>query len=99
MTRLAYDPEHAIVTVHPDILPEGDDFELWARLFLHFPAFERQEFEQGADRHLMRFHYRGERFNLHFEHYSESLWITAEGVEAEKFLPEIVEYVTTNLIP
>jgi len=44
----------------------------------------------------MRFIYKTQRFNLNFEHYSESIWITADGIEAETLLPDLYQYLISN---
>lgn len=96
MTQIQFDIDHQLLLILNDVPPQDDDFELWASIFLHHDAFSKCEFEQGADVHLMRFIYKNQRFNLNFEHYSESIWITADGIEAEALLHELYQYIISN---
>ena len=96
MTQIQFDIENQILLILNALPPNDDDFELWASIFLHHDAFSKCEFEQGADIHLMRFIFKSLRFNINFEHYSESIWITADGIEAEDLLPELYQYLISN---
>ncbi|GKW54015.1 DUF3630 family protein [Pseudoalteromonas sp. D15MCD-2] len=97
MTELTYDAEHEIILVTSSELPHDEDFELWATLFLHAPAITTADFDAGADRHQLRFHFTDHSFNLNFEHYSESIWINAEGIEASAALPQLHQYLVAQL--
>ncbi|MCO7248895.1 DUF3630 family protein [Pseudoalteromonas sp. Ps84H-4] len=97
MTELTFDAEHAVIIVQASEPPHDEDFELWATLFLHTPAIKIADFDAGADRHQLRFHFTDHSFNLNFEHYSESIWINAEGVEATEILGELYQYLVTQL--
>lgn len=97
MTDLIYDAEYEIIVINSRDLPNDEDFELWATLFLHAPAIKIADFDAGADRHQLRFHFTDHSFNLNFEHYSESVWINAEGVEAASVLPKLHQYLAMQL--
>ncbi|MBD57409.1 DUF3630 family protein [uncultured Pseudoalteromonas sp.] len=97
MTELTFDAEHAVIIVQASEPPHDEDFELWATLFLHTPAIKIADFDAGADRYQLRFHFTDHSFNLNFEHYSESIWINAEGVEATEILRELYQYLVTQL--
>ncbi|MFC3033507.1 DUF3630 family protein [Pseudoalteromonas fenneropenaei] len=83
------DAQHQILLLSPEIFPHSDEFALWARIFLHHPEIQIVEINLGADRHQARFHFAEEGFNLNFEHYSESLWISPEGQQAAAKLPDL----------
>ena len=97
MTELTFDAEHAVIIVQASEPPHDEDFELWATLFLHTPAIKIADFDAGADRHQLRFHFTDHSFNLNFEHYSESIWINAEGIEASAVLPQLYQYLVMQL--
>lgn len=89
MTSIIYDEQHQVLIITPETMPEDHDFEIWASIFLHHTEISVQEFEQGADRHLQRFRFKEEHFNLNFEHYSASVWISGEGAFAEELLGDL----------
>ena len=89
MTSITFDEQHQVLIINPNIMPDDHDFEMWASIFLHHEQINIQEFEQGADRHLQRFRFKEEHFNLNFEHYSSSIWISGEGAFAEELLAEL----------
>lgn len=89
MTSITYDEQHQVLIITPNIMPQDHDFEMWASIFLHNNKINIQEFEQGADRHLQRFRFKEEYFNLNFEHYSSSIWISGEGAFAEELLNDL----------
>lgn len=97
MTDFQLDNQHNAIIVTPSHMPNDDDFELWAHLFLHMPELKIAEFEAGADRHQLRFSYMQQNFNLNFEHYSNSVWINGEGAEAEHLLAALTHYFITNM--
>ena len=90
MSQIELDQNHQVLIVRPSVMPSDEDFALWASIFLHHEAISLQQIEQGADRHLQRFSFQGEGFDLHFEHYSNSVWINGEGAFAEHLLPELM---------
>lgn len=92
MTQVEFDNHHKIIVILPTEMPNDEDFELWASLYLHASEITLGEFSAGADRHQMRFTYQQHNFNLHFEHYSQSVWVTAEGVAAEHLLAALTYY-------
>ncbi|SFC43267.1 DUF3630 family protein [Pseudoalteromonas denitrificans] len=96
MTKIEFDTDHQILLILSELPPLDDEFELWASIFLHHDLFSKHEFELGADRHLMRFIFKDQRFNLNFEHYSESIWVTADGIEAQALLPELYQYLQNS---
>jgi hypothetical protein len=87
MTEKRLFNDHILIT--PDVMPHDDEFELWATIYLHNNAFSALNFEQGADRHLMRFKFQHTPFNLNFEHYSQSLWINTDSELDTALLPEL----------
>ena len=97
MTELLYDAEHQVIIITPSEHPTDEDLALWATLFLHAPAIQTADFDAGADRHRVRFHFTDHSFNLNFEHYSESIWINAEGVEAAALLADLYQYLVMQL--
>ncbi|WP_404343026.1 DUF3630 family protein [Pseudoalteromonas mariniglutinosa] len=97
MTQLHYDATHEAIIIVPLASPNDEDFQLWANLFLHAPAITIADFASGADRHQLRFHFTDHTFNLNFEHYSESIWINAEGVEAKQLLSKLTDYLINQL--
>ena len=84
MTKKQLFEDHILIT--PPELPHDDEFELWASIYLHNAAISNCEFEQGADRHLMRFKFENTSFNLNFEHYSQSIWINTDSTQDLVFL-------------
>jgi len=92
MTQVEYDHQHNIIIILPSEMPNDEDFELWSTLYLHSNDITLGEFSKGADRHQMRFSYQQHNFNLHFEHYSQSVWVSAEGIEAEHLLAALAYY-------
>lgn len=97
MTEFQLDTRHNAIIISPSEMPNDDDFELWAHLFLHAPEITISEFASGADRHQCRFSYAQQNFNLNFEHYSNSIWINGEGVAAEQLLAVLVHYFLTQM--
>jgi len=97
MIDFQLDNKHNAIIISPTEMPNDEDFELWANLFLHFPLITITEFEAGADRHQLRFNYEQHNFNLNFEHYSNSIWINGEGAEAEHLLAALTLYFMTQL--
>ena len=75
------------ILITPVELPHDDEFELWATIFLHNDLISALEFEQGADRHLMRFKFNDHSFNLNYEHYSQSIWINSDSTQDLELLP------------
>ena len=96
MTTLSLDREHHVIIITPDVIPEADEFEFWGRIFLHHEHLSMGEFEQGADRHLLHFHFQQSPYELHFEHYSDSLWICPRGVEAQQRLEKLTHYLSAS---
>ncbi|KPH56862.1 hypothetical protein AMS58_19525 [Pseudoalteromonas porphyrae] len=97
MTQYQFDNRHNVIIITPSEMPNDDDFELWAHLFLHSSEIKIGEFEAGADRHQMRFNYEQQGFNLNFEHYSNSVWINGEGQEANHLLAALTHYFLTQM--
>jgi hypothetical protein len=89
MTTLHFDEQHAIIWVKPDLFPYQEEFELWATVFLHHDALTWLEMHTGADRCQVRFRFQDESFNLNYDYYSDSIWITPEGIEAEALLLQL----------
>ncbi|GEB70694.1 hypothetical protein PC2016_2697 [Pseudoalteromonas carrageenovora] len=94
MTQIEYDHAHKCIVVSPVEPPHDEDFELWSTLFLHSDEITINEYSGGADRHQLRFSYQQHTFNLNFEHYSESIWINGEGLEAEHLLAALAFYLS-----
>ncbi|WP_440055127.1 DUF3630 family protein [Pseudoalteromonas sp. T1lg65] len=95
MTQITFDTKHQLLLVALDVPLNDDEFELWGKIFLHHDDIELTEFNQGADRHQWRFNYQNSSFTLNFEHYSESIWVSAEGADAEQKLQTLY----TQLLP
>lgn len=87
MTTKSLFSDHILIT--PTELPDDEEFELWATIYLHNDAIFSLEFEQGADLHLMRFKFKNTSFNLNFEHYSQSIWINCDSQQDLDLLPEL----------
>jgi hypothetical protein len=49
---------------------------------------------QGADRETVRLLYQKQYFSLNFELYSESCWLSVEGINEHLLLPEIASILT-----
>ncbi|MBQ4832823.1 DUF3630 family protein [Pseudoalteromonas sp. MMG010] len=94
MTELNYDHTHLCITINTEQPPHDEDFELWANLFLHNDEITINDFSKGADRHQLNFSYQQNNFTLNFEHYSESIWIDAQGIEAEHLLAALTFYLS-----
>lgn len=97
MTTLLFDPQHLIIEITPSAFPDADEFSLWASIFLHHRAILLKEFEQGADRHLQRFVFEHQPYELHFEHYSQAIWISPTGQEAAEKMPLLHHNLLTML--
>ncbi|GAP74030.1 hypothetical protein W04_0541 [Pseudoalteromonas sp. SW0106-04] len=96
MTQLAIDSQHHVIIITPDVMPSADEFDFWGRIFLHHDAIDIGEFEQGVDRHMLRFSFELLPFELHFEHYGDNIWISATGVEAQGKLTELGNYLSAS---
>ncbi|BBN80586.1 hypothetical protein PA25_05710 [Pseudoalteromonas sp. A25] len=97
MSTVKLDLEHQVLIIDPTCFPEADEFELWAKIFLHFPEhIQILEFSQGADRHQLRFNYAQQSFHLNFEHYSDSIWITPLGLDAHAQLENLALLFLSN---
>ncbi|MBD1580722.1 DUF3630 family protein [Pseudoalteromonas sp. S16_S37] len=97
MSKIELDFEHQVLVITPNCLPDADEFELWAKIFLHFPEqIKILEYAQGADRHQLRFCYAEHNFNLNFEHYSESIWVSPEGHDAQAQLDNLKQLFLSN---
>lgn len=91
---LAKSKDHLLV--FPTMMPNDEEFELWARIFLHHNEISQLTFEQGADRHLMRFQFNRMQFGLNFEHYSDSVWISPEEHQASAHLSSLLAILNNN---
>ncbi|NMP02892.1 DUF3630 family protein [Pseudoalteromonas arctica] len=94
MTQIEYDHAHKYILITPVEPPHDEDFELWSTLFLHSDDVTLNEYSAGADRYQVRFTYNQQTFNLNYEHYSQSIWINAEGHEAEHLLAALAFYLS-----
>lgn len=97
MTQITLNTEFNFIQIIPEFFPEADEFELWGHIFLSNDTITRLETSLGADRHQIRFGWQGQNFNLNFEHYSESLWISPEGVEADALLTKLQLFLRSTL--
>ena len=97
MTQITFNTEFNFLQIAPDFFPEADDFAFWGQIFLNHEAISILETSDGADRHQIRFCWHGQHFNLNFEHYSESLWVSPEGVEAELLLEQLQLFLLSTL--
>ena len=93
MTNINYDHTHHCIIITPVEPPNDEDFELWSTLFLQADDITINEYCTGADRHQVRFSYAQHAFNLNYEHYSQSIWINGEGVDAEHLLAALAFYL------
>ncbi len=67
-----------------------DDIEQLVELFLHqYAGFEAIEQLTGADRVSVRLLWRQCYVQLHFECYSESIWMEAEQVQSQQQLQQL----------
>ncbi|MEO2282085.1 DUF3630 family protein [Pseudoalteromonas pernae] len=96
MTTLSLDREYKVIIITPDIVPDADEFDFWGRIFLLKEEITIGEFEQGADRHLLRFSYEQCPFELHFEHYGDNIWIAPTGVESQNLLEKLTYYLNAS---
>jgi hypothetical protein len=94
MTEIQYDHAHLCIIITAQEPPHDEDFELWGTLFLHADDISINSFSAGADRHQLAFTYQQQNFNLNFEHYSESIWINAQGADAEHLLAALAYYLS-----
>lgn len=96
MTKFELDTEHALIYITPEVFPDADEFDFWASIFLHSDKVTLGEFEQGADRHMQRFRFADQPFELHFEHYGEQIWVAAVGVDATKKLTSLFQHFNAS---
>ena len=89
MTSVTLDSQYEVIIVSSEQLPNDEDFELWAQIFLHHQHINMIEFSAGADRHQWRFQFQNSFLNLNFEHYSNSVWIAPDGLDALELLPSL----------
>lgn len=61
------------VSVSP--IPDWDDFKEFAQEFIEAEGAEIKATDYGMDRHQIDYEKEGKRFHLHYEHYSQSVWI------------------------
>lgn len=61
------------------------------RLNTQVAQFSALEFIEGADRHCWQFRYQDALFSLHFEYYSQSLWVEGHEKHASNLLGEIYQ--------
>ncbi|MBQ4837377.1 MULTISPECIES: DUF3630 family protein [Pseudoalteromonas] len=97
MTNIKLLSDKSTLQVMPSVFPDSDEFQLWGSIFLSMDALTTLEFNEGADRHQWRFNYEHQSFCLNFEYYSESIWISPEGVEATQLIPNLLTYLRLNL--
>ncbi|KZN35172.1 DUF3630 family protein [Pseudoalteromonas luteoviolacea] len=97
MTTISHIEDQNILLVTPSLLPESDDFQLWGEVFLAMQDINTIEFNQGADRHQWRFEFHSQAFELNYEYYSESIWISPEGIDATALLPDLHANISSNL--
>ncbi|GAB2999321.1 DUF3630 family protein [Psychrosphaera aestuarii] len=64
ITQLSISPE-----------PDWDDFKEFAAQFVADVGADVRAEDYGMDRHQVDYELNGERFLLHYEHYSQSVWI------------------------
>ena len=93
MTVSLLDSKHDLILITPDIFPDQDEFELWAKIYLHHSAIIWLECHVGADRLQVRFRFKGESFNLNYDYYSDSIWISPEGTDAAQLLVQLKEII------
>ncbi|MCF2856939.1 DUF3630 family protein [Pseudoalteromonas sp. SMS1] len=97
MTAITYLEDTNVLVITPTLLPHSDDFKLWGEVFLAIESVKTIEFNQGADRHQWRFEFKRQTYNLNYEHYSESIWISPEGIDATALIAHLHKVISTNL--
>ncbi|MBQ4814424.1 hypothetical protein A7985_24870 [Pseudoalteromonas luteoviolacea] len=97
MTTITYLEEQDVLLIHPSMHPDSDDFQLWGEVFLTMDRLNTIEFNQGADRHQWRFEFNQQPFALNYEYYSESIWISPEGVDASTLMSLLHTTLCLNL--
>jgi len=97
MTQITLNTEFNFLKIIPEFFPDADEFELWGSILLSNDEITLLETSIGADRHQIRFCWQTQNFNLNFEHYSESLWISPEGIEAELSLTKLHLFLLSTL--
>lgn len=97
MTKITLNAEFNFLQIIPGCFPDADEFTFWGEIFLSQETISILETSEGADRHQIRFCWKSFNFNLNFEHYSESLWINAEGIEAETQLEQLQKILQSSL--
>jgi len=72
-----------------------DDLSILFERFLNqFDQFSLLERVQGADREEFRLVWQEQHVSLHFECYSESIWLTAEDGVAENVMTLLFKYMS-----
>ncbi|KZN41382.1 DUF3630 family protein [Pseudoalteromonas luteoviolacea] len=97
MTKITYLEEQDVLLIRPSILPDSDDFQLWGEVFLTMDKLKIIEFNQGADRHQWRFEFDQQPFAMNYEYYSESIWISPEGIDASTLMSFLHTTLCLNL--
>ncbi|MFY8273482.1 DUF3630 family protein [Pseudoalteromonas sp. SSDWG2] len=93
MTTLSLDRDHFIIIITPDVMPDADEFDFWSSIFLAKNDITLGDFEQGADRHMQRFYFQQQPFELHYEYYGDNIWIAPSGVESQQLLEKLSRYL------
>jgi len=60
------------ISISPE--PDWDDFSEFAAQFIADIGAEVRAEDYGMDRHQVDYELNGERYLLHYEHYSQSVW-------------------------
>ncbi|CCQ11236.1 putative orphan protein [Pseudoalteromonas luteoviolacea B = ATCC 29581] len=89
MTTIDHNESLDVILVTPSLFPEQEDVELWATVFLHHAQIKWIELHVGADRYQVRFKYQNEGFALNYDYYSQSIWITPEGLKSSQLLANL----------
>lgn len=81
MTQFKYSREKTdngwLLTVTP--FPDWQEFEQFSEAFLAQEGAHFVAKDSGMDRHQVRFTIGRQSFLMHFEHYTESIWVELEN--------------------
>lgn len=61
------------ISIQP--VPDWDDFEVFAAQLMRDLGADIKSTDYGMDRHQVDYELDGARYLLHYEHYSQSIWI------------------------
>ncbi len=77
MKTYSYQLEEHILKITPE--PDWDDFKDFVAQFMSEQGAEIKASDYGMDRHQIDYELDGKRFLMHYEHYTQSVWIEPLG--------------------